>query len=71
MISYKKLRMILAEKGISWKDFRLMCGLTPKTVKKIKENAYVDLETLVKVCCVLHLNIGDVADVIHESDIYL
>lgn len=71
MISYKKLRIILADKGISWKDFKDMCCLTQRTVKKIKENEYVDLETLEKICLIFKVNIGDIMDVISEDDLKL
>lgn len=71
MISYKKLRVLLAEKGISWKDFKDMCFLTQRTVKKIKEDEYIDLETIEKICTTFRVNIGDIMDVVFKEDIKL
>lgn len=69
MLSYKKLRILLAEKGIDWKTFREMCTLTPRTVKKIKSDDYVDLETLEKICIIFQVNIGDIMDVLSEDNL--
>ena len=71
MITYKKLRVLLADKAISWKDFKDMCCLTQRTVKKIKDNQYVDLETLERICLTLRVNIGDIMDVLSQDDIKL
>lgn len=71
MISYRKLRVLLADKGISWKDFKDMCCLTQRTVKKIKDDEYIDLETIEKICKTLRVDVGDIMEVILDEDIKL
>lgn len=71
MISYRKLRILLADKGISWKDFKDMCCLTQRTVKKIKDDEYIDLETIEKICKTLRVDVGDIMEVILDEDIKL
>lgn len=69
MISYKKLRLLLVERGFEYKDFRIALELTPRTVKKLREDAYVDLETLEKICIYFDVDIGDIMQVIGNEPI--
>lgn len=67
MISYKKLRLLLVERGFQFKDLRLALNLTPRTIKKLREDAYVDLETLEKICIFFEVDIGDIMHISHTE----
>ncbi|MEG2146680.1 MAG: helix-turn-helix transcriptional regulator [Lachnospiraceae bacterium] len=67
-VSYKKLWMLILEKDMKKTEVRIAAGISPSTFSKMNRNEYVAMEVLVKLCKVLNCNIGDIVDVIHDSD---
>lgn len=63
-VDYKKLWILLIEKGISKPQLRKMANLSPATLTKLNKNEYVSMEMLVRVCKALKCNIGDIVDAI-------
>lgn len=64
MVSYKKLRFLLVEKDLQFKDLRQTLNLTSRTIQKLRnDSGYVDLETLEKICLFLKVDIGDITTI--------
>ena len=63
-IEYKKLWVLLIEKGISKPQFRELAGLSPSTLTKLNKGEYVSMEVLTKICKALKCDIGDIVNVI-------
>lgn len=63
-VDYKKLWILLIEKGVTKPQLRQMASLSPATLTKLNKNEYVSLEILTRICKVLECNIGDIMDVI-------
>ncbi len=62
-IDYKKLRIVIAEKKLEWVDIRKALSLTTRTIKNLKDDKYVDLQTLEKICRFLYVDIGDICEI--------
>ncbi len=69
-ISYKKLRKLLIDKNMTAVDLRLATGIAPNTMTKLRKDEEVSLSVLVKICTALNANIGDIMDLIPDSDLY-
>lgn len=63
-IEYKKLWILLIQKGISKQQLRMMAELSPATMTKLNKDQFVSMEILVRICKTLECNIGDVVDII-------
>lgn len=62
-VSYKKLWILLIERGISKVQFREMAKISTATLTKLNKNEYVALEVLTRICKVLECDIGDIVEV--------
>ncbi len=62
-VDYKKLWILLIEKGITKPQLRKLVNLSPATLTKLNKNEYVSMEILTRICKVLQCNIGDIVDV--------
>lgn len=62
-VDYKKLWILLIEKGISKPQLRKMANLSPATLTKLNKNEYVSMEMLVRICKALECNIGDIVEI--------
>lgn len=62
-VNYKKLWILLIEKGISKKDLRNMTGISTTTLTKLNKNEYVALEVIIRICTTLGCDIGDVIEI--------
>ena len=67
-VEYKKLWVMLIQKGITKPQFREMVGLSPATLTKLNKNEYVSMEVLTKICQTFNCNIGDIVDVVREDN---
>ena len=65
-ISYKKLWIMLAEKGLSKADLRKISGITSGILTKMNKNEVVSFSILLKICEVFKCDIGDIVEVIHD-----
>jgi DNA-binding Xre family transcriptional regulator len=63
-VCYNKLFKLLIDKGMKKTDLRLATGISPNTLTKLSNNEYVSMEVLVKICRVLHCDVGDIMEVI-------
>ena len=62
-VDYKKLWILLIEKGITKPQLRQMASLSPATLTKLNKNGYVSMEILTRICKVLGCDIGDIVEV--------
>ena len=62
-VCYNKLFKLLIDKGMKKTDLRLSTGISPNTLTKLSNNQFVSMEVLVKICRVLHCDIGDIMEV--------
>lgn len=63
-VDYKRLWILLIEKGITKPQFRQIANLSPATLTKLNKNAHVSMEILARICKALECNVGDIVDVI-------
>ena len=61
---YKKLWVILAERGLKKKDLKEKAGITSTTLARLGKGEPVSREVLGRVCHALSVNIGDIVDYI-------
>lgn len=64
MISYEKLKIMMAIRGISWGMLRSDLKFESRTIQRLKLDCVVDLMTLIKLCRYFECNIGDICDYI-------
>ena len=67
-ISYKKLWKLLIDKDMTAVDLRQATGIAPNTMTKLRKDEEVSLSVLVKICTALNVNIGDIMDLIPDSE---
>lgn len=67
-ISYKKLWKLLIDKDMTKMDLRQATGVSTATIARMSKDEPVSMEVLMKVCKVLHCNVGDIVDVFSEVD---
>lgn len=65
-VSYKKLFKLLIDRDMKKKDLRIAAGLSPASVSKLAKDEYVSIEVLVKVCHALHMDVGDIMEVLND-----
>lgn len=68
-ISYKKLWKLLIDKDLMKKDLQKEAGISWATMTKMSKGEVVSTEVLMKVCKVLHCNVGDIIDFIEKKPI--
>lgn len=66
-ISYKKLWILLIEKGISPATLRKDLNIATGTMTKLRKNEEVALSVLLRICERLGCNIGDICDAIRPD----
>ena len=67
-ISYKKLWKLLIDKDMIKKDLQKEAGISLATMTKMSKGETVSTEVLMKVCQVLHCNVGDVVDFVEKEE---
>ena len=67
-ISYNRLWKLLIDKDMKKKDLQLAAGISWASVTKLSKSEAVSMDVLIKVCKALECNIGDVMDLLPESD---
>lgn len=64
-ISYNKLWKLLIDKNMKKKDLQEASGISAASVAKLGRNGNITVEVLVKICCALDCDIGDICEVVH------
>lgn len=67
-ISYKKLWKLLIDKNMTAVELRQATGIAPNTMTKLRKDEEVSLSVLIKICTALNANIGDIMDLVPDSN---
>ena len=67
-VSYNKLWKLLIDNKMRKIDLLKTAGIGTTTLSKLGKDQYVSMEVLVKICTVLDCNIGDIVDIIKDSE---
>ena len=65
-VSYKKLWILLAEKGMTKADLRRAADIDPAILTKLNKNEFVSMIMLAKICDALDCDFGDIIEYIKE-----
>ena len=66
-ISYNKLWKLLIDKGISKTELKQAVKISPNTLAKLGKNETVSLDVLIRICEILHCDIGDIVELIPDQ----
>ena len=68
-ISYNKLWKMLVDQNMHKPELRTQAKISTNAIAKMGKNEPVSMDTMDKICKVLHCNIGDVMDFVADDDI--
>ena len=66
-VSYSKLFKMLIDRKMKKKDLMTAAGISPSSMAKLGKDEFVSLEVLVKICKALSVDIGDIMEVIIDT----
>ena len=66
-VSYKKLWKLLIDKDMMKKDLQKEAGISWATLTKMSKGEVVSTEVLMKICKVLHCDVGDIVEFIDDG----
>ena len=69
--SYNKLKKLMIDKKINNTQLRTAAKITTNAMAKISRDESVPLETLEKICAVLHCKIEDIVEIIPDWRIFI
>ena len=67
VVSYKKLFHILIDRGITNTQLQRMAGYSANITTRLKNDTYVSLESIEKICRILDCGVDDVLEFIPEK----
>ncbi len=67
-ISYKKLWKLLIDRDMKKKNLREASGISPTSMAKLGKNENVTTDVLAKICKALNCDIGDIMEIVPDSD---
>ena len=67
-ISYKPLWHLLVEKEMNKEDLKKVANITSNIVSRMSKNAYVNLDSIEKICLALDCRIEDVVEIVREGE---
>lgn len=62
-VSYAKLWKLLIDRKMKKGELRALAGISQSTMAKLANDQNVTTDVLVKLCCALNCDIGDIAEV--------
>lgn len=66
-ISYKPLWHLLVEKEMNKEDLKKAANITSNIVSRMSKNAYVNLDSIEKICLAMDCKIEDVVEIVTEE----
>jgi len=66
-VSYKKLFHILIDRGITNAQLQRMAGYSANITTRLKNDTYVSLESIEKICKVLDCGVDDILEFTSEK----
>ena len=70
-VSYKKLWKLLIDREMKKKDLCDVAGVSHASVAKLGKNENVTTDVLLKICSALHCDIGDIMEIVEDSNTYI
>ncbi len=67
-ISYNKLWKLLIDRNMNKTELRAQAKISTNAIAKMGRNLPVSMDTMDKICRVLHCNIGDVMDFVADDE---
>ena len=67
-VNYNKLWKLLIDKKMKRIELMNAAGIGTSTLSKLGKGQHVSMEVLVKICKTLNCNIGDIVDMVHETE---
>lgn len=68
-VSYNKLWKLLIDHDMNKSDLGKAAKMSPNTIARLGKNETVSLEVLIRICRVLHCDIGDIVEVMPGENI--
>lgn len=68
-VSYDKLWKLLIDKKMKRSDLKDAASISFNVLAKMGKNEFVSMDSLVKICCALDCNIGDIIDIIVDKNL--
>lgn len=68
-VSYKKLFHILIDRGITNTQLQKMAGYSANITTRLKNDTYVSLESIEKICKVLDCGVDDILEFTSEKQV--
>lgn len=68
-VSYNKLWKLLIDHDMNKSDLGKAAKMSPNTIARLGKNETVSLEVLIRICRVLHCDIGDIVEVMPSENI--
>lgn len=66
-VSYNKLWKLLIDKKMKKKDLQAAAGISASLITKLGRDEPVTTTVLMKICTVLHCDIGDIMEIVKED----
>ena len=66
-VSYNKLWKLMIDHKMNKTQLRKEAGLSTNVVAKLSKDNSVSMDTLMRICNVLHCDIGDIVEVVGEA----
>lgn len=67
-VSYKKLWKHLIDRDMKKKDLCSLAGISHASMAKLGKNENITTDVLLKICTALHCDIGDIMEIVPDSD---
>jgi len=67
-VSYKKLWKLLIDREMKKKDLCDVAGVSHASIAKLGKNENVTTDVLLKICSALHCDIGDIMEIVEDSN---
>ncbi len=67
-VTYKKLFHMLIDKGVSNSELMEQASFSANIITRLKRNQYISLETIEKICKVLHCGVDDILEFSHDEN---
>ena len=67
-VSYSKLWKLMIDHNMNKTQLRKAAGLSTNVIAKLSKNDSVSMDTLLRICKTLNCDVGDIVEVVEESD---
>ena len=67
-VCYNKLWKLLIDRKMKKKDLIALSGVSKSTLAKMANDEHVSTEMLAKICKALNVDIGDIAEMVPETN---